>query len=686
MRWKQIAITVVVLLVALRVSPLLIPLHKGDLDATSGRLVRFYDQKGHVLGSVLAGGDQAHQWTRFADISPNAVRAFIAAEDKRFSSHGGVDWISMGRAVWQNARARRVVSGGSTITMQLARLLRPKPRNLLNKVREMYAAWRLEAGMTKQQILEAYLNRVPMGGNLVGVGAAAEVYFGVPPLELNVAQSTFLAAIPQLPSGRDLRHDPTTLKLRQAYILRQLERLMTSEYDVSGRQRTLEIRNSLNSTISVDQTTQPLNAYHFFFRVITHSPPAQTRLVVTLNRDTQKMVSEQVGQVVRDLAGRRVTNAAAIVLENRTGNVVAYVGSADWSNRQLQGRVDGVQSFRQPGSALKPFLYAAALERGYTPATVLADVPISFPGAEQPWKPENYSNTFHGPVRLRVALANSLNVPAVRVAARLGLEETLREFRDFGLSLRESSRHYGLSVVLGSGEVTLLELARAYMTLATGGVMREPAMVIPNRRAPATDAGRRMIDRETAWLITDILSDQRARALEFGRDSALNLPFSCAVKTGTSSHWRDNWAVGYTAEHTVAVWVGNFDGSPMDQMAAISGAGPLFSRIMMNLYRNRAFPPSFRKPGEIRSHRVCSLSGATPNTACPHIVEEQFREAMLHDLQPRKCEWHTYQRIDRRTGGPASTQCPSEFVERRRSTRIPEEFRIKSVPQRSAAQ
>jgi len=653
-------------------------LHKSDIKVGDGRLVRFYDRHGNLLGSVLTGGDQARQWTPLSEISPSLVQAFLAAEDKRFFSHGGVDWLALARAFWQNVKARRVVSGGSTITMQLARLLQPKPRNLFNKAREMFTAWRLEAGMSKREILEAYLNRVPMGGNIIGVGAASEVYFGIPPKQVNIAQAAFLAAIPRQPSARDFRHEYSPLEYRQAQILRRLTSLgLGKAKSTWQRQAAQEAKHALRCKINLIPSSSPVEAYHFFFRTIRSAPSTLNRVKVTLDPDIQRMVTAQVRKTVEQLARWKVTNAAAIVLENRTGNVLAYVGSTNWFDQKHQGAVDGVQSFRQPGSALKPFLYAAALENGYTPATVLPDVPVSFPGSEQPWEPQNYSNTFHGAVRLRIALANSLNVPAVRVAQRLGTEKVLTSFRRFGFSLKKPWQQLGLSVVLGGGEVTLFEMARAYMALANEGQLKEPRMTLIADEESGEGDARRVIDPETAWLITNILSDRHARALEFGEESALNLPFPCAVKTGTSSRWRDNWAVGFSSEHTVGVWLGNFDGSPMEEIAAINGAAPLFARIMMSLYQGRPFPGDFARPSGIITRRVCSLSGLPPNPACPHVVEEFFTEAMLEGFAERACSWHTFRCIDRRTGKIASVNCPPEFVEKKRCVRLPEEFIIR---------
>ncbi len=686
MKLKRAVFGLVLLLILVRVSPLLYPLRVGA--HARNRLVRFYDNDGHVIGSVLTGGDLAAQYARLSDVSSNVVLAFLAAEDKRFYTHGGVDYLALGRAIVRNAQARRIVSGGSTITMQLARLLHPKRRTVWSKLQEIYAAWRLEAGMTKNQILEAYLNRVPMGGNLVGVGAGAEVYFGIPVSKVNVAQAAFLAAIPKSPSRRDPRLNPAVVEKRRAYVLRRMQDIRV---DLPPHLRgsavprhvisdlNIETRLSSNATVSVNPREKSLNAHHFFFHVLKTVPTDADKVDVTLDEGIQKMVAEQVSQVLAGLKDRHVTNAAAVVLENRTGNVLAYVGSASYFDTEHQGKVDGVQARRQPGSALKPFLYALALERGYPPATVIADVPITFPGEEQPYEPENYSGTFHGPVRLRIALANSLNVPAIQVASAMGVPQVLEGLHHFGFaSLQETPEHYGLGLVLGGGEVTLYEMARAYMALANGGVLRNPRMASNVDDLPIhhRDSNREIIDRETAWLITDITADKQARSLEFGRRSVLNLPFPCAVKTGTSSRFRDNWTVGFTSEHTVAAWVGNFDGSPMSGVSGVAGAGPLFARIMMNLYRRGSFPGPFERPADIVVRPVCSLSGRRPSALCPNVVDEYFVRRDIGDYDESSCTWHRRVSVDIRTGQPATASCPHEFRREQVDAVIPESFRV----------
>jgi len=632
---------------AFRLSARCVPIRAADLAHTPGRLVRFTDRHGEALGSVLTDGDGACQPVKLSEVSPNVVRAFVAAEDRRFYRHGGVDWLAMGRAAVQNVLARRVASGGSTLTMQLARSLQPNARTLRSKLREMHTAWRLEAGMSKGEILEAYLNRVPMGGNLVGVGVASRVFFGQSPGALNLAQAALLAGIPQDPVRNDPRVGRQRAEARRAYVLRRVVQAGYATPKAADLAR--------KSRVEVSSGGDELAAYQFFFHVLKALPAEATEIRLTLDRDTQQMVAEQMRVVLGGLTDRNVTNGAAVVLDNHTGEVLAYVGSASFFDVKHAGQVDGVQAARQPGSSLKPFVYALALEHGFTPATVLPDVPTAYPMAPgQEYAPENYSNTFHGPVLLRMALANSFNVPACHVASRLGVQEVLGQLHRFGYrSLDRSADYYGLGVVLGGGEVKLYEQARAYMALANGGELREPVetLEVNGKSAGAARPRTRVCEPVTSYLLTDVLSDHNARILSFGPRSALNLPFPCAAKTGTSSGHRDNWTLGYARDYTVAVWVGNFDGSEMEGVSGITGAGPLFARIMYHLYRNRPEPEPWRRPPGVARRPVCSLSGYRPGPYCPHTRDELLPESALPEYDAPQCTWHS----------EAGVEVPKEF-------------------------
>jgi penicillin-binding protein 1C len=356
------------------------------------------------------------------------------------------------------------------------------------------------------------------------------------------------------------------------------------------------------------------------------------------------MVEEQVEQEVSRLADRRVGSAAVVVVDNATGEVLAYQGSADFFDEHAQGQNDGVQMHRQPGSALKPFVYAEAFRRGVTPATVIPDLPTAFGSAKGTYAPKNYDRRLHGPVRAREALANSYNVPAVRVAEALGQQTVLDTLRRAGFeSLTEQAEHYGLGLALGNGEVTIWEAARAYSGLARGGVVHPLKPVL---RAVRTDGSeipltrelktRRFADPAAVALVTHVLSDNAARARAFGLDNALRLPFPVAAKTGTSKGYSDNWTVGFTRERTVAVWAGNFDGAPMQQVSGITGAGPIFKRVMTRAMQ-RIVPEALVDTSALEPAHICPLSGHLAGPHCPSAMDEWFLKG---EAPKQGCEMH----------------------------------------------
>ncbi|MEO0853091.1 MAG: penicillin-binding transpeptidase domain-containing protein, partial [Cyanobacteria bacterium J06648_11] len=385
-------------------------------------------------------------------------------------------------------------------------------------------------------------------------------------------------------------------------------------------------------------------APHFVFWVASQLPqdrPAVMR--TTLDMSLQQFVETQAREVVRSLGERDVNHAAALVLDRESGEVLAYVGSPDYFGGDREGRNDGVQALRQPGSTLKPFLYALALERRVIrPHDILADVPVRYaiPGARV-YSPVDYSETYQGPVRVRAALANSLNVPAVNVQERVGVPEFLTRLRSLGfLNLDRNPDYYGLGLALGSGEVSLWELATAYSTMARQGAAIAPVTWLGDRglEEPVLDERAQGSERDAIgsaemWtLVADMLSDRFARAKSFGIDSALSLPFQTAVKTGTSSGYRDAWTVGFSSEYVVATWVGNFDGTPMQQVSGARGAAPLWHRIMLHLHRDRPAAP-LPRPTTLEQRSICALTGLPPAADCPATAREFLfpEDAADHD-------------------------------------------------------
>ena len=602
------------------------PLYPAPLPHDA-RALEFVDRNGLFLGAIVGRGERRTVAVPLERVAPNFMRAVIAVEDHRFVSHGAVDVPALARASLQALKERRLPGGASTLSMQVARLIEPVPPGAIGKLREVWLAQRLEEGLSKREILAEYCNRAPMGSNVYGVEAAALTYFGIDALRLDLAQAALLAALPNDPVRLDPYRHWAALKARQQYVLGRMR--------ATGAIDSLEEARAASEHIALrPQAAGIVAAPHFLFHLLPNVPDATARVRTTLDRPLQEFVEAQVREVVAALSSNAVHHGAAIVLDNRSGEVLAYAGSPNYFADDDLGRNDGVQALRQPGSALKPFLYELALERrDIRPDTILADVPAAYalPGARI-YEPVDYSNRFLGPVRPRIALANSLNVPAVRVLERVGVETFRTRLRDLGFAhLTKPAEYYGLGLTLGGGEVTLAELARAYATLARDGDPVEMVETAGERERKIADP-RADAASGAAWsLVTDVLSDPHARAEAFGVDSILTLPFPAAVKTGTSSDFRDTWAAGYTRDFTVAVWVGNFDGSPMRGVTGVSGAAPIWARIMRELYK-QGDPPPFAPPRDHVRKPICAETGQRPSPSggCRAVVSEWLDRDDLH--------------------------------------------------------
>ncbi len=586
----------------------------GRLDVPRGS-VTYTDRSGGVLGTVL-GTDALHAVSvPLTSVSPQFLDAIVAAEDARFWHHGAVDVPALVRAARDYAIFGEARSGGSTIEMQLARLLRGEPGALRGKLAQIVTAQRIAIASSKSAVLEAYVNHVPMGGNLYGVEAAARTYFGEPASDLDLAQAALLAAIPNDPVRLAPEADYAALRTRQRFVLRRMAELgeIAPERAAQAFDETLAIRRH---DYGIDGAAQAL------FLLYRHSDGRAGRVRTTVDGDLQRFVQAQTQDVIAALQRYHVTDGAALVVDNRTGDVLAYVGSPDYFSLEALGSNDGVQALRQPGSSLKPFAYELALERrAIESTTILADAPASYaiPGGKL-YQPADYSGRFSGPVRVRYALANSLNAPAVQVMARLGVGAFLERLHALGFThLTHPASYYGLGLTLGSGEVSLWELVQAYATMARDGAAVPLRLLDRGSDAPSVG------DSSDWQLVTDMLADSHARAKSFGVGSVLQMPFPAAVKTGTSSDFRDTWAVGFTRDVTVGVWVGNFDGSAMRGVSGVTGAGPLWNRIMLHLYERRDEPPPFAPPRGFVRAPICATTGHAPESGCPAVVEEWVR-------------------------------------------------------------
>ena len=589
------------------------------------------DRHGRVLRTTRAGDGSRSRWVSLASIDADILAAFIAVEDRRFLVHDGVDARAVGRAARDNLRARRVVSGASTITMQLARLISPVRRSWMGKAQQAAWAMRLEAHLSKQAILEQYLNRIPLGEGTVGVDAAAALYFDASASRLSLGQAAMLAGLARAPSRDNPMSSVARATSRRSAALELLAR--------AGYASPEEVARAMTEAPVAHDRVAPFDAPHFTTRLIAHASEQGDIASGTwrsgLDLELQRGIEREVRDAVTSLHDRGARHAAAVVLSNATGEILAWVGSPDfWA--ETSGQTDMVVSRRQPGSALKPFLYGLAFDRGVTPATAIADVPRTYRTPNGSYNPRNYDREFRGPVLAREALASSYNVPAVTLAERVGASSLLQTLHAAGFaSLSASPEHYGLGLALGNGDVTLLEVANAYRALANGGVW-SPVSWMVRDVVPAGER-KRVMSARSAALVLDILADPVARIPGFGVQTPFDVHFPVAVKTGTSRHFTDNWAVGTTGGFTVAVWVGNFSGRPMEGVSGVSGAGPLLHRVLV-LTAARHAPGALPSPADVgaRRIRICRLSGLLATHDCPHADEWISADEPL----PRACDWH----------------------------------------------
>ncbi|MBV8519148.1 MAG: penicillin-binding protein 1C [Acidobacteria bacterium] len=616
MKWKWLGgagAAVVALALYVRLGPL------APIDANQFESLTVVDRHGEVLYEPLASTGNRALWLKADELPQPVIDATLAAEDRRFFSHVGVDPLAIARAVVHDVRALRVVEGGSTISQQAAKLLLgSRERTLTQKLRESVVALRLEHRYSKREILALYLNLAPYGNRINGIARASRAYFGCPPQNLTPAQAAFLAALPQRPDAFNPLRNPRAARTRQLAVL---ARMPLSRDDLAhARDERLRFATS----------AQPAVAMHYVEHVLAHAP-SRGRITTSLDAGLQRDVLGIIAAHRDDLVRHGARSVAVVVFDNRSGQWLAWEGSGDYFGSSFGGAIDGVTTPRQPGSTLKPFTYALAFESGESPATVLADVPSHFPTAEEGivYTPRNYDGRYRGPLRVRAALAGSENIPAVAMLAKLGPESLLRLLRNAGFTTFDrTADYYGLGLTLGDAEVTLEQLVRAYSVFARDGVAAN---------------GRRVVAPRTAFWITDILSDPDARAYAFGTGGSLDFPFPVAVKTGTSQAYRDNWTVGYTRDVTVGVWVGNFDRTQLRGSSGITGAAPIFHGVMlaaMQRARGRLpigdTTPVVAPPANVTSVEICALSGLRPSPYCPAV-----RKEWLPSEQPaRFCAWH----------------------------------------------
>ena len=598
---------------------------------------KILDREGRLLYDSAGPGDVHHTYVPLQEIPERLKQAVVATEDASFYSNPGIDLRAIARAALTDLRAGEPRQGGSTITQQLARNLyfAPEERSSaspLRKISEITLALRLDRSLSKDEILEQYLNRVYLGNLAYGAEAASRTYFGKGVRDLDLAESALLAGLPQSPAHYDPFTQMGAAKTRQRTVLDR----MSAEGYISAE----EAESAWAEPLALNRTPFPMRAPHFAAWVIDELPRlvgeeaiarGSLRVYTSLDLDLQRLAQAAVAWHIGELKDRNVTDGASVAIDPATGEILAMVGSADYFDDSIHGAVNMALAERQPGSAIKPVVYSAALENGFTPASPLLDVPTSLPDRHgAPYSPNNYDATFHGVVPLREALASSYNVPAVRVLATVGVERAVEFGRRLGITSFKDSSRYDLSLTLGGGEVTLLDLTAAYATLAAGGERVEPVAVLRVEdsaghviyEAPRPSR-EQALQPDTAYLISDILSDNDARAPTFGLNSPLRLTRPAAAKTGTTSDFRDNWTVGYTPDLAVGVWVGNADNAPMRRVSGIDGAAPIWRDIMETALKEKT-PAAFAAPQGIHELVVCVPSGLLPTPYCPRTRLEKF--------------------------------------------------------------
>jgi len=635
---------------------------------------KILDRHGRLLYEVIdeqRDTSGRHTPVRLERIPLHLRQATIAVEDANFYTNSGVDVVGIARALSINLRGGETLAGGSTITQQLARMLLLDPderaeRTLVRKLRELMLAWQIAGRYTKDEVLALYLNEAYYGNLAYGVEAAARSYFGKSASELDLAECALLAGLPQSPAAYDPFNDPGLAHKRQRIVLDLMvkQRYITASDALTAARTPLlfaPARFDIRAPHFVSYVRRWLEQEYGPQTVMRGGLIVTTTLDLGLNDVAEASIRAHLAELSNPHdfdVSHNANNAALVSLDPHTGEIVAMVGSPDFFDSKTSGAVNASLALRQPGSAIKPITYAAALSRlsGFTAATPIFDVRTAFPTREGlPYVPVNYDGANHGPVSVRSALATSNNVAAVSVLQHVGLKAMLDQANAMGIHSLRSPDDYGLSLTLGGGEVRLLELTRAYGAFANAGERVDPYAVLEVantrgdilfRHQPSVTKGQVALDPRVAWLISDILSDNTARAPAFGENSVLRLSRKAAVKTGTTQDFRDNWTVGYTPQLVTGVWVGNADGQPMAHISGVSGAGPIWHDFMEVAHRTLSVR-WFTRPDGLVNVAVCELSGLLPTPDCAQTHGEWF----IAGTQPTGPDtWHKRVMLDVKTG------------------------------------
>lgn len=633
----------------------LLPLPNSLQDLTNHPTTKIFDRNGQLLYEILQPELGKKSTIPLKQFPKYFIDATIAAEDINFYSHPGVDFGAIARALFFNLKEQRIVSGGSTITQQLVRNLMAqsgvqsaqnlqKPRDLGDKILEAMYAVRMSHLYNKDQILEQYLNKIYYGNLAYGAQSAALDYFGKNIFDLDLAQSAIIAGLPQSPSSYNPYVYFDKAKQRQKYVLEQ----MVKNNFASQAQADSALAEPINLRVNKFQIKAP----HFVHLVLNQLEEKYgedavinggLQIRTTLDYDLQLKAEQIITRRVDALKENNVQNGALVAMDTYTGQILAWVGSKDYFDNQIDGAVDMITALRQPGSSIKPLNYLAAFEKGYTPATVLYDIPTQFSTETGPYSPKNYDLKYHGPVRARVALASSFNIPAVKVLDYVGVNNFLIFLKKLGIeTLDASPSFYGLALTLGGGEVRPIDMANAFNVIANYGLKRDSSDILEIKDADGAEIFKWKLPEaknilgaqgmQHAYQIIDILKDPSARIAGFGEDSVLQISHESAVKTGTTRNFKDNWTIGFSPEILTAVWVGNADATSMENVSGVDGAAPIWADFMESALESKP-KLTFAVPPNLVEKQVCALSGKLPNPGsgsdygaanCPEKVNEIF--------------------------------------------------------------
>ncbi len=561
----------------------------------------------NLLHAFLTSDDKWRMYTELDEITPELKKAIIFKEDKYFYYHPGVNPVAVVRALFNNMRTGKRTSGASTITMQVARMLEPKERTYKNKIREIFRAFQLEYKYSKSEILQLYLNLVPYGSNIEGVKSASVIYFGKMPDHLSLAEIAALSIVPNRPvSLRPGENNELLTKERNKWLHRYRKaKLFKAEY----------INDALNEPLNPYRHEVPKLAPHLAYRLKAQYPHKSV-IRTSIKSEIQQKTEKLVGEYSRRLYFRNIKNAIALIVENRSRRVIAYVGSADFLNDEDGGQVDGIRAIRSPGSTLKPLLYGIAFDKGIaTPKTIITDVPMSFSGYE----PENYDEKFHGNISVEDALASSLNVPAVKILNMIQPSLLIDKLCDAGFDqIKSDKEHLGLSMILGGCSVSLEELTGLYCALSNHGNFGR-LCYLQNDSAIAMN---KIVSDEAAFMITEILTQLKRPDLPLNWDNSLHTP-KIAWKTGTSYGRRDAWSIGYNNRFTVGVWVGNFSGEGVPELSGAEIATPLLFQLF-NAIDYDSEKEWFAMPEKLDMRYVCSQTGMIPGEFCEDLIIDYY--------------------------------------------------------------